>query len=204
MNWREPKTKAFSCVANPGDFSCDNGVLFTAEAYRLGLISLGEAEEIVLKYEMAPGLLSRYPGTNDPMSYDDHLGAASISPMLARRIHAYMSENDWTLPNKNYLGRFPILEPVVRAGAGLPLSNLNIAKASAAYMWNLFEPAQDTSGKLMLWLCADVLRGASPHLAAAISVWDLSLSLKYPNKIAGAFQIYFPEGHPFREIKTLR
>src|SRR5512138_2411014 len=88
--WQEPRTKAYSCVRNPGDRSSDNGVLFTAEAYHLGLLTSSEAAStIALYFDYSKGALARYPGSQDWSAQDDHIGAASVSSTYAYLIYLW-------------------------------------------------------------------------------------------------------------------
>jgi hypothetical protein len=197
---REPKTRAFSCVLNHGDRSCDNGVLFTMEAVALKLIGVVEAELIALQYEIEPGLIGRYPGSNDCCSWDDHTGAAAVSVAMAKRILTYMNKNNWTLPNGDYLGRFPLFAPTVMIGAGETLSVWDQIKAAAAYLYNCFEKKSETSGKIILWLASKKFGDGTYKITTfAVAIWTIVMTWKYPGGMKDVMAIYFPEGHPFRE-----
>lgn len=200
--WREPKTKAFSNVKNPIDKSCDNGVLFSAEATRLGLITLADFEEIAEQY-FKDGYLIRYPGVNDWMSWDDYVGAASVSVLFAGRILDSMEKSNWHLPNGDWLGRFPILAPILYASARAELNSWQELKACVAYLWNLFESKKETSGKLILWLAKFKLRDKGPLIGFVICLWEFSILIKYKT-ISNVFKIYFSEeNHPFPIVSEI-
>jgi hypothetical protein len=198
--WREPTTGAFSCNENPGDFSCDNAPLFTSHAYKLGLIDRTEYHRIVEQYFLeGRGWLLRYPLKLDYQSWDDFTGVSAVSPTFAARILDEMHWSDWRLPNGDWLGRFPILEPVVRGSAGAKLSLLNQVRVAVAYLANCFEKSQETSGKLILWLAEGALRDAGWIANTAILIWQVSIVLRYPRGIQDCYGIYFPPNHPFND-----
>lgn len=201
--WQEPMTNGVSCEIDPVDYSCDNSITFTAEKFALlgksGFIP--EFDYFLLQFETSPGQLLRHPQSLEVTSWDDHLAAAALSPWMAQRIMAYGVSHGWTWGSK-WLGRFPIFKPTVKASAGLGLSVLDALLASAAYVANMFEKPEETSGKLSLWLASRALYGKNPLLDTIIRLWRKSMAKKYPNAgLRELMGIYFPPKkgvlHPF-------
>jgi hypothetical protein len=199
LDWREPKTKAFSCEYKPADYSCDNGVLFTAEACLLGLISQIDLIGVCLPYSEPLGVFKRHPSSPDLCSWDDHYGASIASPYLANCVLSYMDRNSWELPNGNWIGRIPILKPAVRAGAGRSLSWWDQLVVAAVYFHNSFEKREETSGKMMLFFGRSVFQR---HWLTrkAIGYWNGKMAKLYGTP-RGMIAIYFPDKqgntHPF-------
>ena len=198
--WRDPITGAFSIERNSTGRSCDNHVLFTAEAFALKLISLTECEMICAKFEATPGILSRYPGSPDLMAHDDYIGLSSVSKSFAKRAFFALEATDWVLDNGNYIGRMPLLEPTIRSGAGLQINMLNSGKALSQYIWDALQPASDTNGRLLLWIAQQVLYRDSLR-RSMIKTWRDILDEKYPNGFSQMASTYFQpkDGveHPF-------
>jgi hypothetical protein len=144
------------------------------------------------EYEQEPGALKRHPTSNEVTSWDDHLAAAAMSPWMAARILAYGEANKWTWGGK-WLGRFPLFIPTVRAGAGKPLSILHRLMVSAAYIANMFEGYEKTSGKLSLWLAARALSGDPIRgFNWVIKLWARVQGMRYHDGLAEVMDIYFP------------
>lgn len=193
--WQEPMTRAVSCEYHPVDYSSDNGIAFTAEYYALlgksGIIP--EYDYMLYQYEQQPGVLLRHPTSNEVTSWDDHLAAAAMSPWMAIRILAYGEANHWEWGGK-WLGRFPIFIPTVRAGAGKPLSLLHKLMASAAYVANMFESYEHTSGKISLWLASKALYGEPMKgFNWVIKLWRKVQLRRYKRGLAEVMGIYFPD-----------
>lgn len=199
-DWREPKTRAFSLYPEPGDFSTDNGVLFTVVAHKLGLITNGECELIIATYEdpRVPGILLRHPSApGNYCSWDDHLAACVASPVFAERCLKAFRFSGWRLPDGNFVGRIPILPTVVRAGTLADLSAWNQLIAAGVYLANSFEAREETSGKQLLWLAQSVLRGY-PALDKVRTFWRARLLAKYPHGLREMLGIYYTNAeHPF-------
>lgn len=196
MNWREPATEAFSCVANPSDRSCDNGVLFTAEALALGIITRDDFESVLTHYRDLDGWLLRYPGVIDYCSYDDYIGAAAMSQSFARDALTLFRRTEWETPARDWLARFPLLIPTIRAGAGETLPLHLQAWAAIAYVSTMLEPRTETSGKLLCFMAAFALEGKGAFIGAVIRAWRRWIDKQYSG-IGGVLSIYFPPGHPF-------
>lgn len=203
LRWQEPMTNGVSCEVDPVDHSCDNLVTFTAEKFALLGKSgpIPEFDYFLLQFEKAPGQLLRHPLSHEVTSWDDHLAAATMSPWMASRIMAHGVAKGWTWEGK-WLGRFPLFIPTVKAGAGLPLSVLDVILASAAYIANMFERPEETSGKLSLWIASKSLFGKNYVLDLIIRQWRKSMAKKYPNAgLRELMGIYFPPKkgvlHPF-------
>lgn len=196
-DWREPTTRAFSCNYKPTDRSCDNAVLFTAEAFALGLITIGDFYLTCRLYQSSFGCFMRYPGAWNYCSWDDHTAAASCSYAFAESTYTYGRTHGWSWGGDK-LWRFPIFVPTVRAGAGMRLYPWHTAMAALAYIANMFEPKQETSGKLILWLTSKTLKDQSVFLDLVMRLWYYVLRRKY-GSLSAIFAIYFPEGHPFIE-----
>lgn len=190
--WQEPRNGSVSCEIDPKDHSCDNSILFSAELVFIGGQNtyLTYFNTLFLEYEYSPGLLSRYPGDPGIMDWDDHLGAAAVSPFCASRINKHGEATDWMFGTQ-WLGRLPIFIPTVRASAGLPLNYFNQAKASVAFIWNCFEKREETSGKILLWLASKALYGKYRMITAAIDIWRYSMRKKYPGGMNEVMGIYF-------------
>lgn len=196
-DWREPATRAVSIWKNPGDFSTDNGPLFTVVAQKLGLIESWDCDEVVSMYEPALGVLLRHPSSSDYSSWDDHLAYAVSQEYNAIVVLIFMLDNNWTLPNGDWLGRIPIFVPAVRAAAGGRLGWIDQIRAAGTYLVNCFEKREETSGKQLLWLSSRVLeRHWLPRIA--ITLWRSRMMALYPNGLKDLFAIYYrdPE-HPF-------
>jgi hypothetical protein len=213
-DWREPLTEAFSCEYKPQDYSCDNGVLFTAEAMMLGLITEMELIKIVELYEapvpgsngeMMTGVFLRHMTSPDFCSWDDHFGASVASQILALRVLGYMESHGWKLPNGNWIGRMPILKPAIKAGAGKDLNLWDQFKVAAVYAHNSFEDERETSGKMMLFFGRRVMQ---KHwlTRTATAMWSKQMQKVYGSP-AKMFEIYFPakngNAHPFVEASPL-
>lgn len=206
LPWQEPMTGAVSCELHPVDYSCDNGVAFTAEYYALLGKSgpIPEFDHLLLEYEgciPVPGVLYRHPSSNEVASWDDHLAAAAMSPMMAARILAYGEVNDWEWGGK-WLGRFPIFIPTVRAGAGKPLSLLHKLLAASCYLVNSFEGYEHTSGKISLWLASKALYGEPMKgFNWVIKLWRYAQLKRYKGGLREVMGSYFP---PKRDSVLLR
>ena len=203
MMWKEPMTDAVSCEIDPVDYSCDNGLLFSAEAYAITGCCLAaySFSDVALQYEQSAGALLRHPTSTELTSWDDHLAAAAVSTFMAKRILAYGEANHWTWGGK-YLGRFPIFIPTVKASAGVKLTLTERLAASLAFIANMFEGYPHTSGKLLLWLASRALYGKYFTLDRVINLWRFVQGRRY--KTAGLREvmgIYFkPRNgvpHPF-------
>jgi hypothetical protein len=110
----EPMTKMVSLHVFPSGRDCDNHLLFTATAAALyGLYSEYEILTLTAPFQIEPGAFARWPGENHPSSWDDHLGLAVASPVLAQGILNYAAKHDWTWGD-NWLGRIPLFVPVDR------------------------------------------------------------------------------------------
>lgn len=193
--WREPTTGAFSCVSNPGDNSCDNGLLFTAEAYLLGIIKQPEFAQIANQYQVAPGLFCRHPvRQGDLTAQDDLLGIAASSIYHARGIYFYGELHGWKWGDR-WLGRFPHFKPAIKAGAGLNLSLWDHFKLSLAFADNFFEKREETSGKLLLWVITKVI--GNPWY---VRLWRARMRKVYGEDwLHALMSVYFPARHPFHE-----
>jgi hypothetical protein len=200
MSWREPQTGAWSIYPAPGDFSTDNGVLFTVVAEQLDLIEALESMRIVELYrDPKTGFILRHPSTMDFSSWDDHLAAAISSTELAKDLYCDLSEKDWALPGGNWIGRIPLLAPTVRACAGLKLGVFHRIMAVGAYLGNLFEAREESSGKQLLWLASRSLHAQGGIVARVIDLWRWRMMRVYPGGLRELMAIYYtnPE-HPFR------
>ena len=197
--WIDPKTQSYSCEIDPVGRTCDNSLLFTAEAYRLGLMPLRAFECIVEQYEPRYGVLSRYPGSKDYCSYDDYLGACAVSEAFSLRAMTFFKLSGWRNQAGDRLWRFPILIPTVTAGAGLRLSFIQEVLVCLCFLANCLESKQSTSGRLLLWTVSPLF---SDYILASqcIRFWKWVLSHLYSSP-SELFKIYFPDKqgieHPF-------
>ncbi len=198
MSWREPLTGAFSIYPAPGDFSTDNGVLFTVVAEKLDLIEEVECVEVVRRY-MVGGLVKRYPSSIDYSSWDDHLAAALASRSMGKATCWDLETRSWKLPGGNWIGRIPLLTPTVRSAAGLTLGAWDRARVCVAYLSNFFEAREESSGKQLLWLASRSLHAQGGLLARVIDLWRWRMMRVYPGGLRELMAIYYthPE-HPFR------
>lgn len=166
-------------------------------ACALGLITQDDFLYVFNQYLDPNGFLLRYPGTGQYMSYDDNVGAASVSSIAAVTLSRALLTSDGSMPDGNWIGRFPLLEPTLRAGACYILGPENEGKAIAAYAENaIFDPSTETSGKILLWLAAHVLC-ISTNVKLAIAGWAGRMQLEYPGGLEQMLAIYYPAGHPF-------
>ncbi len=196
--WREPKTQAVSNRYNPDDQSCDNGIDFTAVAYRISQRLGGEFTgftSFCLQYERELGELMRRPGSTETMSWDDLTSAAAMSTFMAWRILKYGQENSWTWGGKK-LWRFPIFIPTVYASATGSLSPLLQLMAAVAYISNCFEGYPETSGKKSLWVAQEALYGKGFIVTKSIDIWRWVQQIRYPGGIKQVLAIYFSLIHP--------
>lgn len=195
-DWREPRTGAVSCEYKPNDYSCDNGIDFTAAAI---LVARRVGEDITgfnimcLQYETREvGELMRHPDATTSMSWDDHTSAAAISPFMAKRILQYGQNNKWNWDNKTKkLWRFPIFIPTVLASANGKINILWQAWGSIAYIYNCFEKYDETSGKKNLWIAQEALYGKGLLITASIKLWRFVMSKRYKRGMKEVFEKYF-------------
>lgn len=205
-NWRDPITKGFNCNSGDDRYGSQNQILFTVQAYYLGLITQLEAINILLLYEKEHGLFCRYPGLDDLCAQDDHIAAASLSRHFAISIYGYGQEHGWVFGDRK-LWRFPLFIPMVKAGAGMKLNAWDHLKAASAYLWNgwgpikingsltMGDPHGETSGRLLLWLSSKAL-GDTWYIRA----WRNRMLHIYADGLSEMLKIYFTEeGHPFRD-----
>lgn len=203
--WRDPVTGAFNPDIDQLGKACDNGPLFTAEAYAVGLISESELIRIVRKYELEPGLLGRYPLMNDFCSWDDHCGVAAVDDALAFRIYLRLESTGWKNPNGDWIGRIPLLRVTVKAAAIKSLSWFEQILAFAAYVSDTFVHKEETSGRILLWLARN--RFSDFWLASAgVRIWLRKMRSMYPGGPNELLHIYFPDKlgvtHPIVEAAS--
>lgn len=201
-DWREPMTQAFALRQFPSNHADDNGVLFTAIATVLGIVGPMEFFEVATRYESSPGILLRYPGSPDFMSYDDHLAAVVCypGPIIAGRVTKAMERASWTLPDGNFLGRFPLFVWSCYAAIG-ELTFWESIIAGVPYLLNLLEAREETSGKQLLWLAQHVLKGQSKILDFILVIWRARMMSLYPRGLQDLFAIYYTNPfHPFHSF----
>ena len=200
--WTDPGTGAVSCeIDQPAGKSADNLVLFASEAVAHGLLTLEEFEAVVEKFESQPGCLVRYPGLKDYTSFDDYVGACSVSWHFAMRALRFFELSNWDTLDGSPLWRFAIFIPIVRAGAAMPLTFMHQCMATCAYLWNAAtERTGQTSGRYLLWMASRKLNEYL-MIRIAINIWKWCMMLRYPGGMKEMSHIYFPDKngvpHPF-------
>lgn len=215
--YREPKTRAFSVVKNPGDDSSDNGLLFSARYILLkhlrgDLITPDDYEwflDLAARYSIAPGLFERYPGRKAFESHDDVSGMAMASFILGIKtfpnaILAYGEDHnyDWNTEDpgrfsfRGYLARVAGFVPHLRACAGQALTILDQVEFFVGCILSIFSDPGDTSGRLLMVDKAETLRGRYPIPAIAITFFDAHLKKRYGG-LKGLSEIYYGKDHPF-------
>jgi hypothetical protein len=195
--YRDPDTGLVNLHPNITGRDSDNGLLFTATARVVfGYPGIEEFRAIVARCEIFPGYYSRYPGDPEPTSWDDLIGLSVADTMSAQSILDYASKHDWSWGDK-WLGRIPLLQPTVLAGAGVKLSLFSQAKAGACFIQNTFEPVGETSGACLLFLASQVLEGRGAIVDLAIHFWRWRMQRKYPRGIAEVYATYFGPQHPY-------
>lgn len=191
-DYREERTRAVALYAHPGPRATENGVLFTAVAAALNLISNSDMRVTALGYEEEPGILVRYPDSFLCMSWDDHLAAAAVDELCFRRISRALIAKGFRLPDGNLLGRFPVLVSM--------LTQELYWMAALSYLWNCLESRDETTGKQLLWLASRrfLAESESPFLRTCIRFWKWVMMLRYPNGLQDLFAIYYRDPfHPF-------
>lgn len=199
--YREPLTKAVSVHKNPPDYSCDNGIDFTAVAIRVGArigAQITGFKRMCVMYEAREsGEFMRHPTATTSMSWDDHTSAAAMSSWLAWRILRYGQTHNWTWDvGTKKLWRLPIFVPTVKAGTIGSINILWQAWASIAYIANCFEGAEHTSGKKSLWVAQEALYGSGFLITKVIDLWRWAQMKRYPGGIQDVFKVYFGPDHP--------
>ncbi len=204
--YREPETRAVSNLKNPQKRSCDNLLLFSSHYMALlqihGDWSISDQvwyENLVETFSIRPGLLSRYPGETLASSWDDHIGVACVSytcfPTYAKLMWAYAVDNGFMYTG-DFLGRFVFFMPTLKACAGQELSYFEQILAAVSFIENLWEDRQETSGKILLWHRARVLKNKYWLLGAVIGLWKWKMLKLYPRGLKDIFTIYFGSEHP--------
>ena len=130
-------------------------------------LSTIEIEAHFLKCESKPGFFSRWPdGSGGAVSWDEIVGAASMSRFIARRIMSYLDMNDgeWgsgtALTDDMY--RFPFLRPFLLAAAGYTPSTISLAQWSGFIVWDAFtRSSTDQGGALKNSLMIDSVGGVA-------------------------------------------
>jgi hypothetical protein len=128
-------------------------------------LSMIEIEAHFLKCESKPGFFSRWPdGSGGAVSWDEIVGAASMSRFIARRILAYLDSTDGEWGSGTDLAddmyRFPFLRPFLLAASGYELSPISKAEWSAFILWDAFKRSPtDQGGALKNSLMIDSVGG---------------------------------------------
>jgi hypothetical protein len=202
--YRDEKTGLVALRPGTSGKTEDNHLGFTATARNMfGGFSEDEFLNMVWACETSPGFFVRYPGETEPTSWDDLLYLSCASPILAEDILVYAERNNWIWQSPSgehkWLGRVPLLVPVVKAAAGRRLGFVDRVRAAGCFIQNLFEPHGETSGRCMLVQAKTELRDHGWILDLAISLWEGRMRKLYPGGLAELYSIYFqdPE-HPFR------
>lgn len=198
--WRDPLTGAWSCEIDSPGRSAENLLLFSAEAVKLGLMKDYEFTFMALAFENEAGLLTRYPGSEDVTHWDDMTGAAAISNAMAFRVYqCFKGMFFWRLPNGDWIGRMPLLQPTVLARAGRWIWPHQQLKAALCYFFDMFVHRDETSGRIILWLCQERFERFW-FIRFFMKRWRKAMARKYESP-AEMFEIYFPPKkgvrHPF-------
>lgn len=192
-DWRDPDTGAFNLDPGVVGKGSDNGVLFTAVALKLGLITPEDFLTVLSKYFSDQYGILRYPGTPDFASYDDYLGAAAASFHAAKILSGWLSANKWTTRDGSWIGRFPQLGATVHAGSGEWVNPYECFGTIGTYLANCFESSDQTSGKQLLWLAAGPL-----YDLPGVGIWTAAMRSKYPGGPREMLSIYYTNpAHPF-------
>jgi hypothetical protein len=128
----------------------------------------------------APGLFMRWPdGSGGQNSHDEIMGAAFLSPWIAKRILAYLDANDGEFnvtgepetPMQFNVYRMPFLRPYLLACAGTTPSPLSQAAwILSLAVDGLLRKKEDCGGALRFWLMTKVME-RYPMCRLAIWFW---------------------------------
>jgi len=215
QEYLEPTTGAVGLKKNPHDNSTDNLLLFTATY----LVNLPECERelerdrfirLVRVLEIQIGCYKRYLGHTGLNSHDDLQGVAIASYLMglpfAGEIVLYGFRHDWSWNTeepgewtwRSWLARILGFVPLLRHCARLPVGSMGQITLALAFLVNMFEPKEETSGKCLLWLRAQALTGHYPIVDLAIKIWKLRMIRMYPGGLQDVYRIYFKD-HPFTD-----
>ena len=208
MNWgdyREPKYGIISNNYKPTDWSCHNGLLFSAEY--LAFTPDLESQEKDWYYSLVSscfhqGILQRHPDHDDePTSYDDFIGITAGLTIIGRvdllnSIYLTMENKGWH-NGKNPLYRFRHMISFMAVASGFKPSWFDRIFISAAFIQNMFEPAGNTSGRIMCALMAKTIKGKDWFLDIIIALWATICERKYSDEgFRECLAIYFKPSHP--------
>lgn len=208
-SYREKTTRAVVLVQSPQDDSTDNALLFSS-IYMVMLSLYGNVpiaeikwyNEFIAKHRLKPGSFKRHLLETFPSSHDDHTGIAVASALhpdinlFALEIYLHGEDNLW-IWNRNFLGRIIDFIPTIKTCAGVKLSMFEQLMFIVGTLGNLFEPKQETSGKILLWLKHKALWGKYRSIDTAITIWRWWMKKRYPNGMQDVMAIYYGAQHPF-------
>lgn len=214
--YREPITRMVVGVKNPGDHSCDNGLLFSAEYLMLlPHEDLGSEREwfqtLVTTCEVMPGLIRRYPGDPGYEAHDDYIGTLAglwlLQSSLRFAFLDYGKTNWWLFNNvdpgkpraEQWLGRFPIFPVFVKAACDQPLGWLDQWIWLLTLIYGVFaDVTGDTSSKILQWLMNQTVTGKGYKLIDfGLWFWKKRMLANVPGGMQQVFAIYFNPEHPF-------
>lgn len=183
--------------------NCDNYWLFTAEAASLGYVP-EKLNDFYRGCMIEPGLVHRYPGrTGDDISRDEMIGMAYLSEQFAKDILAYGSSHTWDfdVPNPGIFSlnffdaRFIDFSPFIQHCASQPLSIYDQILWSIGCVLSALSAYGDTSGKLIMLLEVERMKGSYSLCDFAIATWKWIMSRKYPGGPKELRKVYFGS-HP--------
>lgn len=215
--YREPTYGLVSNVKNPGDRSCDNGLLFSATY----IVLLDRAPEqyaelvwfidIIRKCSIENGVYARYPGEKTPTTHDDLTGIVSIGrgTLASLGLYFYLNMHDWFYPAEgsqvsdasrygNLLARIVDFPATVRAAATVKLTTLSKVGFCLGLLWNCFEKKSETSGKCLIYLKARTVEKSGSRICnLTVWIWRRVQAVRYTGGMRDVYAIYFGPEHPF-------
>lgn len=222
LEYREPATGMVGLVPNPPDHSTDNGLLFTATYLVLNRESVTRDEinhfiNLVRSCEAMPGCYFRYPGDPQLNRHDDLVGILAVSKLFAlpfkEDIYQFAEAHDYTwnqlrpddLTWSEWLGRMIYLGPLIRVATGRLLGKFSQLKIALAFLGNLSESKEETSGKCLLMLVSKAVYGNYEMVDKAIDIWRLRMRFLYssPREMYGMyFKPVSGRLHPFAQYAS--
>lgn len=188
-------------------FNCDNPSLFSAQAMLLsGFDSWPGYARFYNDSEVAQGFMHRYPGSQTDLSFDELIGAATLDETVAREMLAYGRSHFWVFQPQGgkftwsaWMGRYINLPAYVRHQArGLRWYELHYKLLwSLACVLSPLPPPSDTSGKLLMWVQIQKMRGHYWVCDRAIQFWNYKMRKQYVRGMRDVFAYYFGSSHPF-------
>lgn len=202
---------------SPGKWTTGNAILETALAIAIEIEISGVKSDLSFLRRLISGIdackvpgstFNKNPGRVAQISHDDLIGAASTqriaSTSFASYITKYGEENGWDLSNDGSLYWDAQAKPweiafyQLCSGKRCSLYNLFLfmIEILASFVGVILSRAS-YSGLRLMWLKLKAIRGISPVLDLAGSLWCVAMARRF-NNLGEVMRLYYEkDGHPY-------